>query len=41
MIELIILMVLLYLFRASFSNLQDEDVEDFIIYNELADDENF
>ncbi len=41
MIELIILMVLLYFFRSSFSNLQDEDVEDFMVHEYFADDENF
>ena len=41
MIELIILLVLAYVFRASYSNITDNDVEDFIIFEHFSDDENF
>ena len=41
MIELIILLFLAYVFRSSYSNIQDRDIEDFVIYDELFNDENF
>ena len=41
MIELIILLFLAYIFRSSYSNISDNDVEDFIIFEHFSDEENF
>lgn len=39
MIEFLILMILLYFFRHAFMDTSQEDVEDFMIYDIMTDDE--